>query len=478
MISKEVLYGFISFFKKHKVFSISLSFYLISLLFGGLESFIIFLIVSFPILFIIALIKPKAVFPFIPSISRKTAVLLLFGFLFTTFVIADNRGVFDSYESSSKKTSSVTKPSPTFTPTPSPTLTPTPIPSPTPEPTESLTPTPTVEVYRVKKVVDGDTIILENGEAVRYIGIDTPEVRARSKGGPECYALEAKEANKKLVSGKKVRLEKDVSERDRYGRLLRYVYVGDVFVNEYLVKEGYAKAVSYPPDVKYQDLFRKAERYAREHNKGLWSKNACVSPTPSLASLSAPKRIRILDCSLENKTAKISWSPVYGALSYALRVDNEENGWSGTCSWTNRGDYCVNNLKSTSYTIKFIPDSSYKIWVHAVGKSGWSKSAKLQIKSFKSYCSSSSKKSYGSNSYKKSSSKSSGGSSGYYIPKTSSNKSNTNQTTGSSGNFTCDCSKPCSRISSCAEAYFQLNQCGCSARDGDDDGVPCENLCD
>ena len=69
-----------------------------------------------------------------------------------------------------------------------------------------------------------------------------------------------------------VRLEKDVSETDRYGRLLRYVYLEDsTFVNELLVKEGYAKASTYPPDVKHADLFVEAERYARQNNKGLWA---------------------------------------------------------------------------------------------------------------------------------------------------------------------------------------------------------------
>ena len=86
-----------------------------------------------------------------------------------------------------------------------------------------------------------------------------------------------------MVGGKLVELEKDVSERDRYNRLLRYVYVrdpseastrggqaGQVFVNEELVRLGYANAVSYPPDVNYQELFRDAEREARNNNRGLW----------------------------------------------------------------------------------------------------------------------------------------------------------------------------------------------------------------
>lgn len=139
-------------------------------------------------------------------------------------------------------------------------------------PKASETQKPKVEIsseITVSKVIDGDTIELENGQKLRYIGIDTPEtVDPRRPVG--CFGLEASAKNKELVEGKKVRLEKDVSETDKYGRLLRYVYLGDTFINEYLVKEGFAKTSSYPPDVKYQDKFRQAENYARENNKGLW----------------------------------------------------------------------------------------------------------------------------------------------------------------------------------------------------------------
>lgn len=122
----------------------------------------------------------------------------------------------------------------------------------------------------VLRVVDGDTIELSGGEKVRYIGIDTPE----TGNGGECFFEEAKKKNEELVLGKTVRLEKDVSERDRYGRLLRYVYVGDLFINKIMVEAGYAKVSTYPPDVKYQETFIEAERYARESNLGLWEK--CV----------------------------------------------------------------------------------------------------------------------------------------------------------------------------------------------------------
>jgi len=125
------------------------------------------------------------------------------------------------------------------------------------------------EKVKVAKVIDGDTIKLENGRAVRYIGIDTPEKVHPSKP-IQCYGKEASNKNRELVEGKEIEMEKDVSETDKYGRLLRYIWVGDVFVNEYLVREGFAHSSTYPPDVKYQDRFREAERQAREEGKGLW----------------------------------------------------------------------------------------------------------------------------------------------------------------------------------------------------------------
>ncbi len=128
----------------------------------------------------------------------------------------------------------------------------------------------------VAKVVDGDTIELQSGKTVRFIGIDTPEtVDPRRTVG--CFGKEASNATKKLLSGKQVILQKDVSETDKYKRLLRYVYLPledgqNLFVNDYLVREGYAKAYTYPPDVKFNEQFKEAERFARENKKGLWSK--------------------------------------------------------------------------------------------------------------------------------------------------------------------------------------------------------------
>lgn len=216
--------------------------------------------------------------------------------------------------------------------------------SPQPTPTVELSPSPVKspspvekETFKVTRVIDGDTIEIEGGDRVRDIGIDAAETG--------CFAEEATAKNKELVEGKEVRLEKDVSETDKYGRLLRYVYVNDIFVNDYLVRNGYAQISTYPPDVKYQDQFKQAEQEARKNNRGLWAPGVCLIPTPVVKSAPSPP------------PEQIQLPP----------------------------------------------------------------------------------------------------------PQT--------------GGYICNCSKTCPQMSSCEEAYFQLNTCGCSIRDGDNDGVPCESIC-
>ena len=120
------------------------------------------------------------------------------------------------------------------------------------------------EHVSVARVIDGDSVELTNKQELRYVGINAPEYNI-------CFGKEAMEENKRLIDGKTVRLEKDVSQNDKYGRLLRYVYVGDIFVNDYLVRQGFARTATFPPDVKYVDQFRLAEQEARENNRGLWS---------------------------------------------------------------------------------------------------------------------------------------------------------------------------------------------------------------
>jgi len=173
-------------------------------------------------------------------------------------------------------------PKPTDTPVPTPTPRPTNTPEPTPTPQPS--PSPERTEAEVVRVIDGDTIEVSiDGEIykVRYIGIDTPETVHPEKP-VEWMGPEASAANKELVGGKTVYLEKDVSETDKYGRLLRYVFLADgTFVNAELVRLGYAQVSTYPPDVKYQDLFLEMQREAREAERGLWGPTPVPEPTPT-----------------------------------------------------------------------------------------------------------------------------------------------------------------------------------------------------
>ena len=148
--------------------------------------------------------------------------------------------------------------------------------------------------FRVRHVIDGDTIELSNGEKVRYIGIDTPEARHRIGNkwvyGPEPYAEEAARENRKLVEGKKVRLEYDEEKRDKYGRLLAYVYVRigffgnasydgevildshEIFVNAYLIQKGLAKPLPIPPNIHYADRFKRLALKAQRQGVGLYAR--------------------------------------------------------------------------------------------------------------------------------------------------------------------------------------------------------------
>jgi micrococcal nuclease len=141
---------------------------------------------------------------------------------------------------------------------------------------------------RVVDVVDGDTIKVlldEDGAtySVRYIGMDTPENTSQI----EYFGPEATAKNSELVYGKSVTLIKDVSETDRYGRLLRYVIADGVFVNYELVTQGYANTASYPPDIACIPTFQAVEQQASSAKLGLWSKPPTTAPLPTQASFDA-----------------------------------------------------------------------------------------------------------------------------------------------------------------------------------------------
>jgi micrococcal nuclease len=139
---------------------------------------------------------------------------------------------------------------------------------------------------RVIEVVSGDTIRVAIGEepyVVRYIGINAPEGDSLDERLKQ-VAAEATAKNSELVAGQIVRLEKDVTDTDASGRLLRYVWVGDSMVNSELVRQGYAAAVTYEPDVKHQDLFTELQQQAKADGLGIWSSASQAVTSQAVAS--------------------------------------------------------------------------------------------------------------------------------------------------------------------------------------------------
>lgn len=174
----------------------------------------------------------------------------------------------------------------TLTLTPSVTLTPEPDPAAAPG---SLIEPPDGSFERVvvTAIVDGDTVVLEDGRRLRYIGIDTPETV--EPGAPvQCFGPEASERNQALVLGKTVLLESDVNDLDRFGRLLRYVFLEDgTMVNRVLVEEGYAISKAYPPDTRHQDSLDAAQEAAKAAGRGIWA-SCALTPSPTATAAVTP----------------------------------------------------------------------------------------------------------------------------------------------------------------------------------------------
>lgn len=145
--------------------------------------------------------------------------------------------------------------------------------------TVESTPSPSLPqgfVY-VIRAVDGDTIELADGQRVRYLGMDTPET-VNPKKPVQCYGPEASAFNHHLVDGAAVRLVRDIEDTDKYGRLLRYVYLPDgTFVNQALVAGGYATVYTWPPNIAHTADFKTAQAKAQATGRGLWS--ACPHST-------------------------------------------------------------------------------------------------------------------------------------------------------------------------------------------------------
>jgi endonuclease YncB( thermonuclease family) len=168
-------------------------------------------------------------------------------------------------------------PTPTASITPTPTSTSTPVvlntATVTPTPTRTSTPNRDLQTAQVVTVFAGDQIeVLLDGELyqVKYILVDAPAFNDPQQG-TETFGAEALELNRRLVEGQTVTLEKDVSETDPAGRLLRYVYVGDLMVNEELLRQGLARIELLPPDLKYASRLQQIEQTAQAANLGIWS---------------------------------------------------------------------------------------------------------------------------------------------------------------------------------------------------------------
>lgn len=219
---------------------------------------------------------------------------------------------------------------PTATQTPAPTDTP--LPSPTNTQVVVTSPQTCIrpqepQIAKVVEVVDGDTIRVQidgNIYPVRYIGIDTPE----STTQVEPFGKEASQKNTELVSGQTVTMYRDTSETDQFDRLLRFVFVGETFINYEMVKQGYAKAFRYPPDTACADLYQQAQDEASALGVGMWMAQATFeasAPTETIIIVAVNKSAEYVD--IQN----ISSQPINLT---GWRLDSEKGSQSCTLSGT------------------------------------------------------------------------------------------------------------------------------------------------
>jgi len=159
-------------------------------------------------------------------------------------------------------------------------------------------------LYEVRWVDDGDTIVLNDGRRIRYIGINAPEVESQySKAEP--FGNEARELNRELIYLKKVRLEFDNEKYDRYGRLLAYVFLEDgTFVNNAMITAGYAYCLPKQPNVRYEELLLNSQRNAMLSNKGIWLN--MNDDSGKYTGNSRSKRFHLADCPFARKIDKKS----------------------------------------------------------------------------------------------------------------------------------------------------------------------------
>lgn len=155
----------------------------------------------------------------------------------------------------------------------------------------------------VEEVIDGDTIRITGGYFVRYIGINAPEVGRKQEEkwvyDPQPFAEEAKALNQKLVEGKRVRLKYDVVKKDKYGRLLAYIYVEDILVNAQMISQGYALTYIFPRNVKHANLLVRLQKEAKENDRGFWPE-VKSHPIPPDKAVEYIGRIKVLEGKVRN----------------------------------------------------------------------------------------------------------------------------------------------------------------------------------
>jgi len=200
---------------------------------------------------------------------------------------------------------------------------------------------PSADLFLVSSVVDGDTVkvnIAGTMETLRLIGIDTPETVDPRKP-VQCFGVEASNKAKALLSGKMVRLEADPTqgERDVYGRLLRYVYLGDgTNFNKLMIEQGYAFEYTYNTPYKYQTEFKQAESYARTNKLGLWADDTCAGVADSVATDSGANTNTIVDapngCVIKGNISTEKIYHLSGCDSYDKTVIDESAGERWFCA--------------------------------------------------------------------------------------------------------------------------------------------------
>ncbi|MFA7049653.1 MAG: thermonuclease family protein [Patescibacteria group bacterium] len=207
--------------------------------------------------------------------------------------------------------------------------------------------------YQVVEVVDGDTIKIDldgSIESIRLIGMDTPETVDPRKP-VQCFGEESSKKAKELLLNKKVRLEDDPTQYDKYGRLIKYVYLenGEMY-NKKMIEDGYAHEYTYDIPYKYQSEFQEAEKYARENKLGLWSDDTCSGNTVQEAVVVKDEPISSTDKIEENQSLNKYYTSSYGTSKYYYPEDCD--------GWKSLSPKYLKSFNSLEELLKFYPSKT------------------------------------------------------------------------------------------------------------------------